>query len=323
MKTTSRILELDALRGLAAVAVVLFHYFIKYNQEYTNSSNIIDPLVYGQYGVHLFFMISGYVIFMTVDKTDSWLKFARLRFSRLFPTYWSAIIITFIIVSIFGLAGREISWKAFLFNFSMLQELFTIPHVDGAYWSLLPELMFYILMGVLIRFNLVKHIRLVNVLWLGLILVNQFIEIPELIRQIFNLKCGALFIVGVQFYLIKHHTRHWDVIILIGAYLLSYFTVPNHIAFAIITSFFLIFIGFHFGLLKFLKFKPLLYLGAISYPLYLVHQNIGYVVMNLLEIPVWLETTLVIILSLGLSSLIHFFIEKPSLQYLRNRFKTK
>ena len=152
MKNKGRIYELDALRGIAVLAVILFHYTFKYNEEYNqigleNSFNFS----YGHFGVELFFIISGYVIFMTVDKIKTARQFIWLRFTRLFPVYWTGVVFTFVLVSLIGLPGREITFKAFLFNFTMLQDLFQIPSVDGAYWSLLPELMFYLAMLILIE----------------------------------------------------------------------------------------------------------------------------------------------------------------------------
>ena len=318
----ARIKELDALRGLAAMAVVLFHYVYKYNMEYGNGET---PHVFefGQYGVHLFFMISGYVIFMTVDNLKSWTKFAGLRFSRLFPVYWSAIILTYIVVSLFGLTGREISWKAFLFNFSMLQELFVVPHADGAYWSLLPELMFYVLMGFLIRFNAINHIRTVNMIWLGLILTSQYLTYPETVIKLLNLKYGALFVAGIEFYLLKKEKNSTGTALIYLSWALAYFTVDDLVPFLVISAFYLLFIGLHFNKLSILNSKLLVFLGAISYPLYLIHQNIGYVLMNLVELNIWIEVSLAILLSLGLSTLVHFFIEKPTLKYLRAKFNKR
>lgn len=56
---TPRILELDALRGLAALAVVLFHYTTRYDQLFGYSEPLAVNVSWGHYGVDLFFMISG------------------------------------------------------------------------------------------------------------------------------------------------------------------------------------------------------------------------------------------------------------------------
>jgi peptidoglycan/LPS O-acetylase OafA/YrhL len=85
--------------------------------------------------VNLFFIISGFVIFMTLNATKRPMDFLVGRFSRLFPTYWAAIAVTFLITAVLGLPGRTVSAVEALANFIMLHGWFGIPHVDGVYWS--------------------------------------------------------------------------------------------------------------------------------------------------------------------------------------------
>lgn len=71
MSSVSRQPELDVLRGAAAMAVVMFHYFYKGPSEgwigVQQSAALSAISAYGYLGVHLFFMISGYVIMMTAQ----------------------------------------------------------------------------------------------------------------------------------------------------------------------------------------------------------------------------------------------------------------
>jgi peptidoglycan/LPS O-acetylase OafA/YrhL len=71
-----RIQELDALRGLAAICVVLFHKTMG-----SPHSNMFLKL--GVTGVDLFFMISGFVILMTLKKVKTSKQFIIGRISRL------------------------------------------------------------------------------------------------------------------------------------------------------------------------------------------------------------------------------------------------
>ena len=84
---SGRVLELDALRGLAALAVVFYHYTTRFDQLFGHTFPLPWSVSWGHYGVDLFFMLSGFVILMTLERTsDSW-KFAWGRFSRLYPAY--------------------------------------------------------------------------------------------------------------------------------------------------------------------------------------------------------------------------------------------
>ena len=86
-----RINELDALRGIAAIAVVLFHY--TYRLEEVFNLNIFQyRFAIGHYGVELFFAISGFVIFMTTAKIKSVKVFFWKRFLRLYPTFLICMI---------------------------------------------------------------------------------------------------------------------------------------------------------------------------------------------------------------------------------------
>ena len=79
----TRINELDALRGIAAFMVLLFHYTSRYGSLYSQEQLFSVP--WGQYGVQLFFITSGFVIYLTLEKTRKPMDFIVSRFSRLYP----------------------------------------------------------------------------------------------------------------------------------------------------------------------------------------------------------------------------------------------
>jgi peptidoglycan/LPS O-acetylase OafA/YrhL len=64
-----RIIELDALHGIAALVVVLFHYIDWYDKVRGHSTDPLFWLPWGELGVQLFFVISGFVIFMTLQRS--------------------------------------------------------------------------------------------------------------------------------------------------------------------------------------------------------------------------------------------------------------
>src|SRR5690349_15385603 len=76
MGAGSRITGLDALRGLAALSVVLFHYTTRYDALFGHRSELLVSVPWGHYGVQIFFGISGFVIFMTLDRTATLADFA-------------------------------------------------------------------------------------------------------------------------------------------------------------------------------------------------------------------------------------------------------
>ena len=172
MNSKVRFLELDAIRGLAAIAVVLYHYTFRYPKLYAHDFETYYKFAYGNLGVELFFILSGFVIFMSILKVKSPFEFLTKRFIRLYPTYWIAMIFTFLMVTIFGLAGKEVTINEFLINITMLQYGLQIPSVDGVYWSLFHELLFYFLRAASFRFIKSKYFILFTLLWLSMSLGN-------------------------------------------------------------------------------------------------------------------------------------------------------
>src|SRR5689334_7369036 len=139
-----RIRELDALRGLAALAVVLFHLTFRYDPEH------LSPIAvrWGHYGVELFFVISGFVILMTAERAGSLAAFVVSRIARLFPVFWPAVLLSA------GAAAFMETQRPWLMevaaNLTMLPVYLGFDFVDDSYWTLEVELAFYVAVGILI-----------------------------------------------------------------------------------------------------------------------------------------------------------------------------
>lgn len=325
-----RFSELDAMRGIAAVMVVLYHYSTWHIQSKGYSSTVpLFAFEAGRYGVHLFFMISGFVIFLTLNRVQHVMDFVISRFARLYPAYWVAVPLIFICSSYFSLPGREVSIYSFLFNFTMLQGWFDIRHVDGVFWTLSVELVFYVIMASLYYFKKLSNINLFSLVFLPVALLSYYLEgeqvitINKYVKLFMLLEYGSLFIMGIMFYKILNEKGYAPYFIVFIAYFVDVFI---HQESAILISiYFVIFFLFVMGALSILRAKVLVFLGAISYSLYLVHQNIGYLVIHGLEkyelaspISVLLIPLLV---SISLAILITVYIEKPALFYIRGRWK--
>jgi peptidoglycan/LPS O-acetylase OafA/YrhL len=139
----NRLSELDGLRGLAALSVVFFHYFYKYGQIYSHSFEVPEVFKFGSHGLRLFFMMSGFAIYWTISRTEKPLDFIWSRITRLYPVFWCAVLLTFAVVAMFGLQGREHGLSTLIANLTMMHEYLGYSHIDGAYWTLSLELAFY------------------------------------------------------------------------------------------------------------------------------------------------------------------------------------
>ncbi|GGG08821.1 acyltransferase [Dokdonia pacifica] len=320
-----RIKELDAFRGLAALGVVLYHYTTIYSKDFGVESSLYFP--HGWLGVPFFFILSGFVITLTIERCTSGWQFLKKRFIRLYPTFWICILITLGVIwitksqSIDPMFDRPVI--DILFNFTMFHELLKFHHVDGAYWSLLPELLFYLLMAFLFMIKKVDKILLYNGALLVICLIHYFFPIP-IISRLLDLNYVLLFMIGICFYRIYMSKGkpalylHALIIANLSLAIALYSVVRPHleltillISFPIIVLFFYVFVYLKFEILGRSKF--LLFLGFVSYPLYLVHQLVGYIFMLFFDkhmdrsISILLTTSIAVLIA----TVITYYIEPP------------
>ena len=316
MSTNKRIYVLDALRGVAAFFVMLFHYTSDYRKEFSLQTNPTLDVFWGHYGVQLFFIISGFVIFMSINNITSVTKFLYKRFIRLYPTYWICLIITSLVLLFYPIPNYSFSGINFIVNLTMIQQLFNVPNIDGSYWSLFPELVFYAIISFVLLFKLKDKIIYVIILWLLGICFNSVF--PSFLEIILNLRFGMFFIMGIVFYRIykgiNHKYEHLLILLSIG----TVYLVRNEVTYTMVSLILcFLFYLFVYNKLNFLDNKILLFLGTISYPLYLIHKVVGTIIiyrLNIYGVNNYLAIVCAVIVSITIATFIVFFFEKPLLK---------
>ena len=326
----NRLQALDALRGIAALGVVLFHYLPYYHELYGHDFTPPEILEFGRYGVHLFFMLSGFVIFMTLQRTDNAGMFALARAFRLLPALWIGILITFFSVHALGPDDRTVSIETALFNFTLLHSFFDHPHVDGAYWSLVIEVTFYAWMAFL--FYTIKRWQTLRLVLFGWVILS-YLSVMNLehltattffiTHEVLFASYAPLFISGILLY--RWHTAGQlplaEIVFL--ALSMSHAIIAYPAPFNVfVLACYGIFVLAIAGLLNFIVNKATLWLGSLSYSLYLVHQNVGYGIINqsyTLGLSGATGVTMALLVAFILAILMHYYIEKPSLRWFRER----
>jgi peptidoglycan/LPS O-acetylase OafA/YrhL len=151
----NRLSHIDAMRGLAALAVTLFHNVAYFLKPITSGSAWFwkfqtDYFDLGKFAVVIFFAISGGVIPFSLSggKSSPIKRFLVSRFMRLYPAYWVAVLAGFVFVW-----DGPVTAKLAIGNISMLQSFFNIPNVIEVFWTLQIELIFYGACLVLFRIN--------------------------------------------------------------------------------------------------------------------------------------------------------------------------
>ncbi|GAA0817901.1 acyltransferase [Colwellia asteriadis] len=330
MKT--RFYEIDLLRFLSAFAVVIFHYtYTGYMEGFAKIADFEALRVLTRYaymGINFFFIISGFVIFMSVAD-GSPKNFLISRFVRLFPAYWCALALTAIFTVLWGAEVFHITWPQLLANVTMVNELLGYKPIESAYWTLYIELKFYLLILIVLSLGMMKyfqHVIAITLLASFLMLFHPWAKNVDMFVAIFPHWSGY-FAAGGVFYLLRRDglngyrsllllLSYAFVIkqsILFGNLMSSWFNITfnSTVIFAINTLFFALFCVTALCEKNPLRQRYFYYLGVLTYPLYLVHQHIGYMVFNLLgnQENIALVVTITVILMLLVAYLIHTQIE--------------
>jgi len=332
--------ELDILRFLAAMAVVFYHYTfvnsISFNEvpPYPVLGNLFK---YGYMGVELFFMISGFVILMTaLSKSPK--DFVVSRISRLYPAFWMALLITTLTIILFATDNsKKISLSQFLINLSMVPEYINIESIDPVYWTLQVEIKFYFWIFIIILINKIRQIESFISVWLFISLLDAFQFTHSVSRLLFFPEWAPYFCGGALFFIIKNNelTIKRGLLLFI-AYLLSiHYAIieaeqkASHfesdfspvIVMCLISSLYLFFIWVINSKQDYIKSKYIVLIGALTYPLYLIHNVIGEIIFTHFAqgtnqyVLLMLVVTLMLIISFGIS----YFIEPK----ISKRMKSK
>lgn len=327
-----RLAQLDALRGVAALSVVLFHFSTRFDQLYGHQPPLPLSLPWGHYGVNLFFMISGFVIFLSLERSARTMDFVVSRFSRLYPAYWGALLLTYTLTHLLGLPERTVGWGGLLVNLSMLQGFVGVPHVDAVYWTLEVELLFYAWALLAYRWGRASGLTWALLgmvgLRLGYVLAQQLwqLDLPWLLQRWLLLPYIGWFALGAAVYRSVNGPVGRGAPALLGGALvcLSLGEGPAMGLMALALT------GLLWGAARqrwtWLEWPPLLWLGALSYPLYLLHEYIGWALMLQLQglgWPALAGVAAALLLSLLLAQGLHRWVEVPGMQSLRQAYRQR
>lgn len=297
--TRIRFHEIDLLRGFACLSVIMFHFLSR--GPHTNTMPGVDfPLIeavarYGYLGVHLFFLISGFVILMSATNATP-RSFAASRASRLYPALWAAATLTAGTAWLLHDARFMVSGVDYLANLTMAPHWFGATYVDGAYWSLVYELHFYILVWLAIRFGLMDRVEWLLAGWLCISAAN--LMHPTWAAEFWlNAQWAPFFAAGGLCYLVRlHGLTRWRAALLAASFLLAevyalqYGPLSSaHAADAsasiaapavalIVAGMFALFLLIAAGRLRLPASPVVFYAGALTYPMYVIHQHFGFMV---------------------------------------------
>lgn len=168
-RAPSKLLNIQALRGIAILAVVMFH-LTSIERKYGGGAVMLpDWLDFGQFGVDLFFVISGFVMMVVAGSRSGRaeaIRFLYHRVARIYPPYWfySALLLLVLYVKpdwITGASGRSIDIPA---SFLLLPQDGLPLLIVG--WTLIHEMYFYLVFFFIVWLTPVNRRMHALAIWL-------------------------------------------------------------------------------------------------------------------------------------------------------------
>jgi peptidoglycan/LPS O-acetylase OafA/YrhL len=336
-----RFTVVDALRGIAALGVVLFHLVAE--DHHIPQLKALMPgwlsavLDHGNLGVAIFFVLSGFVISHSLYKERVTLplagRFMLRRSIRLDPSYWVAIAfaLSFAFLSALVLPDKarpDVSWQQITAHVFYVQEILGYPEINPIFWTLCLEIQFYLIYALLLAATCSNYKATVIVLFtamaISLLWPIGIIKTGLWLGSFLPLWHG--FLLGVGAYWAWRDQRLAPPFLAFAAIVVAFAALRND-AFSVTyaaTALLLWSCAMSDQISRGLNWCWLQFLGLISYSLYLIHNpitgasfRVGYMLTGR---GIWSEA-LWFVAVLGAcivaAAIMWWLIERPSMRIAR------
>lgn len=282
----------------------------------------------GEFGVAIFFCVSGFIIPYSVRNVSGagTFGFAINRLFRLYPLYWLCLA--------FCVLLTPVALPQLLANTTMLQRFLGVPDVNGVFWTLQVEVVFYCMIALVLLFSVTNRGRAFLLSGYGALVL---VVACALVRHFLGIKAPIGLFVGLtlMFFVAAHYDNvrtprfapgvmHIalvaSVIVLSLSWLIAYDRnwgsneVPFLSTITMIVSYGLAVAVFFLASRLSDRFPAwLTYVGSISYPLYLFHDPLHKLLDRTVEsyLGIWETSALAAILTFVVAAALHHGIELP------------
>lgn len=330
----TRLLNLDILRLVSAVLVIIYHYGFRMEVTGEGGGTAFPEFsavaIWLDSGLLIFFAISGYVITLSAEGRTAF-DFAIGRVARLWPTFVLCATATAIVLCSWPIPGLPTpTVKQWLAHLAINARALGQPFLDGAYWTIAYEVMFYGWVFVFIALGwFKKYWQPIVVSWLVLSVANELRIDSEALRKLCITEYSGYFVFGMTLYKLRQR-RSPRAFLILAASILWATATP----FIIEPKFYELY-GIHRSagglsligpiaaacitlcvMLPTLPIRPAIAvgIGGLTYPLYLLHQHIGYATFARFgsDQDRWLVGAILVAILLFASWLVAAFFELPA-----------
>lgn len=292
MQKKERNIVLDIIRGCAALLIVLFHYTSHYNATTDAPLSLQWGVWWGYAAVITFFMLSGFLSARLIfTDTPDGKRYIRGRLRRFYPTYWICMTLTVIVLGVFYVE-EALSIGEWAVNLTMVSRLFGVPYADGAYWSMQYELIFclYVLMLMYVRDK--RKVFNILCIWMCVAIALNCLPaegMPKIIKRVVKILDYAVmshychcFVAGLSLSALMQKPGNRMARLALGL------SAVNVVLYSgILSPEFVFFTLTGVLLMLSVRLNPIInsknpairaicYIASISYPLYLIHEMVGF-----------------------------------------------
>lgn len=345
---------IEQWRGIAVLMVVLYHFTARLPPEAYGVTD--DPLLQqsiGGIGVLFFQIISGFLIAKSLEGATNFGDFLAKRISRIWPLFIVANIVIFTFLQFFEppvvTSGAQQFYEEPRYFKDLIGSIFFAADlgfewIDGAYWSLLVELKFYVLIGLCAvlaprRFTtvfcgLALTLAAIDFLILyfdrsgpiGFRASEDFRLLSKVLHGIFISQYLPLFAIGVALYRKKNDGLFTAVVLmgcitaLIKTHEANTFDIESGVLFVLLLG---IVIALDHALFK---SAIITWIAGYSYAFFLFHQMIGLTMVKYIAPSVGINVAILIslaattLIAVGASNLFEWRYRRPFTKALINLF---
>ncbi|MBY8878485.1 acyltransferase [Streptomyces sp. PLK6-54] len=343
-----RLAALDGLRFAAAMAVVLFHFMGQtkwsmigiWGRPYEETfPSVHRYFAFGRLGVELFFLISGFVICMSAwGRTPR--DFFISRVTRLYPMYWVAIVLSAAVIYFTDSPFGHPNPRLLFANFTMMQRPLGVDNLDPVYWTLWPELCFYLMFSVVVWKGLsYRRVVIFCGVWTVAAVIAPSAGLP-LLTLIVNPTSAPYFIAGMAFYLMYRYRSTpllWGIVGMSWLLALHFLLAPSGGTnnwgtwspwrgwlILVITLFYAAVAAIALGWTRWIRWRLLTTAGTLTFPLYLLHDVTGMTFAHYYgdRMDPRLLVAVSVAVLVALSYLVHRFAERPIALAMRRSLNT-